>query len=68
MRNEKRYKKNQEKEWSVINKERSNINLIESMGLTSQYQKQQKQATQDNENLALRYNHTKSLNKTIPNQ
>src|SRR6266536_5348071 len=66
LRNEKRYKKKLDKEWAVINKERSNINLIENMGLTSQYQEKQKKTTYQNEKLVLHYSHTKSLSKTIP--
>ncbi|CAG8456587.1 27236_t:CDS:2 [Gigaspora margarita] len=54
-------------ESAVINKERNNAILVESSGLTSQYRLKQKKITQANENLLLNFNHTKSLNKTIPN-
>jgi hypothetical protein len=37
------------------------------MGLSSEYQQKQKNITQENEQLVLNYNRTKSLNKTIPN-
>jgi len=37
------------------------------MGLTSQYQTQQKKVTDENEKMILNFNRTKSLNKAIPN-
>lgn len=67
LHNEKEYKKRQDKEWAVINKERSNIALIEEMGLTSQYKERQEKITNANENLCLNFSRTKSLSKTIPN-
>lgn len=67
LNNERKYKKKLDEEWGVINKERNNIALIDSMGLSSQYQQKQKSITRENEYLALDYNRTKSLNKTIPN-
>jgi ABC-type multidrug transport system fused ATPase/permease subunit len=67
LNNERRYKKKLDEEWGVINKERNNVALIESMGLSSEYQQKQKNITQENEQLVLNYNRTKSLNKTIPN-
>ncbi|MDR1670146.1 MAG: ABC transporter ATP-binding protein/permease [Spiroplasmataceae bacterium] len=66
LNNEKVFKKKLDKEWGIINKERSNVVLIESMGLSSQYREKQKDITQKNENLALNYNRTKTLNKAIP--
>ncbi|KLL02018.1 MAG: ABC transporter [Mycoplasmataceae bacterium RC_NB112A] len=68
LRNEKRYKKRLDHEWAVINKERSQINLIESMGLNSRYQEQQKKVTQANEKMALGHSHPKSLSKVIPRE
>src|SRR5438132_9578495 len=67
LRNEKKYKKKLDEEWSVINKERNNIILIESMGLSSQHETRQKKITQNNEKLVLNFNRTKSLSRTIPN-
>ena len=66
LQNEKVYKKRLDKEWTIINKEREKIILVEGMGLSSQYQVQQKKITQANQNLCLKYNRTKSLNKAIP--
>src|SRR5690348_2257636 len=66
LRNEKKYKKKLDQEWAVINKERNNINLIESMGFSSQYETQQKKVTQNNKKLILNFNRTKSLSRTIP--
>ncbi|MCE8163826.1 MAG: ABC transporter ATP-binding protein/permease [Candidatus Moeniiplasma glomeromycotorum] len=68
LRNERNYKKKLDQEWAVINKERSQINLIESMGLNSQYQERQKKTTQVNENLVLNYSRTKSLSRVIPRE
>ena len=67
LQNEKKYKKRQDKEWKIINKERSNINLVESMGLTADYKTKQEKITQENEKLALGFSRTKSLSKTVPN-
>ncbi|CAJ0761149.1 16108_t:CDS:10 [Entrophospora sp. SA101] len=67
LRNEKRYKERLSVESAVINKERNNATLVESSGLTSQYSAKQKKVTQANEKLLLNFNHTKSLNRTIPN-
>ncbi|CAG8689871.1 913_t:CDS:2, partial [Ambispora gerdemannii] len=67
LRNEKRYKERLSVESAVINKERNNATLVESSGLTSQYSAKQKKVTQANEKLLLTFNHTKSLNRTIPN-
>lgn len=68
LRNEKKYKKRLSREWSIINKERSNIILIEGMGLSSQYQSRQKKISADNRRLAFKYGHIKSLNKSLPSQ
>lgn len=38
------------------------------MGLSSQYQEQQKKTTQVNENLVLNYSRTKSLSRVIPRE
>ncbi|WNE41130.1 MAG: Vitamin B12 import ATP-binding protein BtuD [Mycoplasmataceae bacterium] len=67
LNNGRKYKKELDKEWATVNKERNNIALIESMGLSSQYQEKQKNITDKNEQLALNYNRTKTLNETIPN-
>jgi ABC-type bacteriocin/lantibiotic exporter with double-glycine peptidase domain len=67
LQNDKKYKKRLDKEWAVIDKERSNITLIENMGLTSEYRVQQRKIKQDNERLYLKFGRTKSLSKTIPN-
>ncbi len=66
LRNEKKYKKKLDEEWKTINKERSSINLIESMGLNSQYETQQKKISHSNEKLVLGFNRSKSLSKVIP--
>ncbi|RHZ36437.1 ABC transporter, ATP-binding protein [endosymbiont GvMRE of Glomus versiforme] len=66
LRNEKKYKKELTKEWTVINKETEKANLIESMGLTPQYRDKQIKVSHTNEKLVLSFNRTKSLNKTIP--
>ncbi|WP_172575374.1 ATP-binding cassette domain-containing protein [endosymbiont GvMRE of Glomus versiforme] len=64
--NEKKYKKRLDREWVIINQERNNINLIESMGLDWQYKIKQEKITKNNEDLALSFNSTKSLSKSFP--
>ena len=66
VQNEKKYKKALSQEWVVINKERSNINLVEGMGLTSQYRLNQRRTSKRNEKLVSKFALIKSLNKTIP--
>jgi len=66
--NEKKYKQRLSEEWTVINKERSNINLIEGMGLSSQYRLHQKKISGENEKLIIKFSRTKSLSKSIPNE
>ncbi|KLL02633.1 MAG: ABC transporter, ATP-binding protein [Mycoplasmataceae bacterium CE_OT135] len=66
LKNEKKYKEELNKEWAAINKETEKANLIESMGLTSQYRTKQRKISQKNKNLLFSFNYTKSLNKTIP--
>ena len=67
LKNEERYKKRLDKEWGIFNKERSNITLIESMGLTSEYRARQQKINKANERLGLNFSRTKSLSKTLPN-
>lgn len=66
IRNEKKYKEELTKEWTVISKESEKAGLIESMGLTPRYRAKQREISQKNENLLLSFNLDKALNKTIP--
>jgi hypothetical protein len=66
LKNEQKARRILDQEWVIIGKEKSNINLIENMGLTTHYRKKQRETSLVNEKVILKDSHFRSLNKAIP--
>src|SRR5207244_8948604 len=66
LKQENEYRKRLSSEQEIRNKESNKATLIENMELVNQYRNKQHHITKSNEKLLLFFNHTRSLNKTIP--
>src|SRR3954465_846794 len=64
--NEKKYKEKRTKYSLLIQEEINRGNLIEGMGLNSQYEQQETYLRQKNEKLKLSFNRIFSLSNTLP--